>query len=275
MSGSVYEYPYFLPPGLAAARPAATVVPRNTLYWATDTNVLSVSDGAAWHAVGGGGFAGVSSITSADDSIEPVATGSVVDLSVEDSPSVGGITVTGTPDVGDVPTATSPTTATWQDTSGGPPFLSGSGSPVGSAAATSIGQLYIDTTNGALWIAGATGSADWFSVGGFIPSSLGTGVQLDADASSYWEVKDLAAGRVGLIVTSADAGGTTNPSVGTANNTLDDGNTGAATFQGAMEIDLTAGQSLTVKDSGGNPIFEVREDATVHIKTGQTVVADL
>ncbi len=38
---------------------------------------------------------------------------------------------------------------------------------------------------------------------------------------------------------------------------------------------LVSGKKLQITDSGGNPIFEVREDASVHIKTGQTIVADL
>ncbi len=38
---------------------------------------------------------------------------------------------------------------------------------------------------------------------------------------------------------------------------------------------LTTGHKFQMKDDGGNPIFEVREDGTFHIKTGATWIADL
>lgn len=44
---------------------------------------------------------------------------------------------------------------------------------------------------------------------------------------------------------------------------------------GLIQANLGAGQSLIVNDSGFNPIFQVDEDGTVHIKTGTTIVADL
>ncbi len=40
-------------------------------------------------------------------------------------------------------------------------------------------------------------------------------------------------------------------------------------------VQLLSGQKLVVLDSSVSPIFEVREDASIHIKTGQTIVADL
>ena len=44
---------------------------------------------------------------------------------------------------------------------------------------------------------------------------------------------------------------------------------------GSLLVTLRTGKKLRVLDNGGNPIFEVREDGTVHIKTGGTIQADL
>lgn len=45
---------------------------------------------------------------------------------------------------------------------------------------------------------------------------------------------------------------------------------------GGVEVVLPSGGALTVKDSGGNPIFRIdNDDGSVHIKTGGTIVADL
>ncbi len=41
------------------------------------------------------------------------------------------------------------------------PILSGSGSPVGVAAASSIGQFYVDKTTPALWQSTGLGNMDW------------------------------------------------------------------------------------------------------------------
>lgn len=40
-------------------------------------------------------------------------------------------------------------------------------------------------------------------------------------------------------------------------------------------LQLASGGTFTIQDSSGASIFEVRDDGTVHIKTGQTVQADL
>ena len=47
------------------------------------------------------------------------------------------------------------------------------------------------------------------------------------------------------------------------------------TATGAQTIALANGQTLTVTDHSGNKVFELRDDGTVHIKTGQTVNANL
>jgi hypothetical protein len=111
------------------------------------------------------------------------------------------------------------------------PTYSGSGSPVGVQSAAAIGDTYVDTTNGAVWVASATGSDGWLSVGGYVPDGGIPGIQLDAHASAIWEVYDTGASTSGLGVQSAASGGTSGPAVFTNFNTLDDGNDGTATFQ--------------------------------------------
>ncbi len=65
----------------------------------------------------------------------------------------------------------------------------GAGSPLGSVTPTSIGYLYIDTTNGGAWIAEGATNTDWISVGGAtnpadlgISSSVASGVSVRATA---------------------------------------------------------------------------------------------
>jgi hypothetical protein len=43
---------------------------------------------------------------------------------------------------------------------------SGAGSPLGSVVPAGIGELYIDATNGALWVAVGATNADWVCIGG-------------------------------------------------------------------------------------------------------------
>ncbi len=50
---------------------------------------------------------------------------------------------------------------------------------------------------------------------------------------------------------------------------------GDGSVDGSLEVDLPAGGSLLVRDSSNAPIFEVRDDGSVHILTGTAVVADL
>lgn len=61
----------FIEKGLAAARPAANAVPGKRRGWfATDTLVLSISDGAVWTDIGPGAGGGtVTGVTSSDSSL--------------------------------------------------------------------------------------------------------------------------------------------------------------------------------------------------------------
>lgn len=99
--------------------------------------------------------------------------------------------------------------------------LSGSGSPVGVAAATAIGQLYIDTGAGALWIAANTGTDHWQSVGGLQEASAANGISLSADSPIY-EVVD-SNGASAFYIDDPTDSGTTDAVTRTAGNTLDDG----------------------------------------------------
>lgn len=49
---------------------------------------------------------------------------------------------------------------------------SGDGSPAGVVTPSSIGELYVDSTNGALFIAAGLTDADWYQVGGNNPGGL-------------------------------------------------------------------------------------------------------
>lgn len=44
---------------------------------------------------------------------------------------------------------------------------------------------------------------------------------------------------------------------------------------GDVRMTLVAGHKVVVLDALNNPIFEAREDGTVHIKTGTAIIADL
>lgn len=103
----------------------------------------------------------------------------------------------------------------------------GAGSPLGSVTPTGIGYLYFDTTNGAVWQAIGATDTDWTQVGG--KNSDGS-EGLDISQNSGFFLYDNAAGANGLGVSCAASAGTTRPLLSSSFNTLDDGNTGAATF---------------------------------------------
>lgn len=130
--------------------------------------------------------------------------------------------------------ATGATGPTGPSGGGGWPTYTGSGSPVGVVSAAAVGETYADTTNGAAWVASATGSAGWISLGGFT-GDVFPGVQLDAQATPAWEVYDTVAGGLGFGVASAARGASLYPSAFTFNNELDDGNSGNAQF--AAQVD--------------------------------------
>jgi hypothetical protein len=113
------------------------------------------------------------------------------------------------------------------------PTYTGSGSPAGTVSAAAVGDTYADTDNGAVWIAGGTGTDDWYSVGGFTPDGP-PGIQLDGDANGAYYIWDTVASTSGLIVATAANEGTPSPAVFTNANTLDNGNSGGAVFVGTF-----------------------------------------
>lgn len=182
----------------------------------------------------GGGT--VTDVTSGDDSILVTDGTTTPDLSVQNSPAVGGVIVTGTPTVGQLLTATGGTAADWEDppASGSWPNYTGSGSPAGVVDAAAKGDTYGDTDSGAIWIARQTGTGGWMSVGGFVDEPGAFGVLLDDDSSGEWQVFDPVSGFAGLAVQSAAAASTPSPPAYTSNSTLDDGS-GNASFDGQVD----------------------------------------
>lgn len=102
-------------------------------------------DGTQYTPTPGGGGGSITDITSTDTSVTVSnPTGPTTDLAVADSPAVGGVTVTGTPSVGQVVTATSASTADWQTPTG-----SGGLTPVDVSFADSP---YTPPSNESLWL---------------------------------------------------------------------------------------------------------------------------
>jgi hypothetical protein len=105
--GGAWHYFWGIMDDVAANRPAS--LGANDVgfaFIATDTLIFEYWDGAAWHTVGAGGITQLTGDVTAGP-----GSGSQVATAVKIPP---GVTLTGTPGVGDVPTATSSTTATWQ-----------------------------------------------------------------------------------------------------------------------------------------------------------------
>lgn len=75
---------------------------------------------------------------------------------------------------------------------GGPPYQSGDGEPT-TATPASIGQLYIDTTNGALYLGQGTTEGNWVLVGGFAPSFAWPGVLSSSAANTAAAALNLSA----------------------------------------------------------------------------------
>jgi hypothetical protein len=69
---------------------------------------------------------------------------------------------------------------------GSQPVQSGAGSPVGTVAPTAKGYVYIDTANGAVFVAIGATNADWLKLGG-VTASTGDapGVSRDATGSQF------------------------------------------------------------------------------------------
>lgn len=139
--------------GDVADLPSGSDWPQGTFFWAEDTSTLYLNDGTTFNelAGGGGGGGSITTIESTDSTIDVTdGTGPTTDLAVADSPAVGGVTITGTPTAGQVPTATDGTDATWQDPAGDGGLPLGWTADAGNPAnvATNGGSLAIDPTTG-------------------------------------------------------------------------------------------------------------------------------
>lgn len=106
-----------------------------------------------------------------------------------------GISVTGTPSVGQVPTATSGTTATWQSPSSGATFRSSDYASLNAAVAaigSTPGILLIKTASypsGASCTVPSTLVIDWGDVGSLLAANSQT-IAVNSD-SSHWPVRNL------------------------------------------------------------------------------------
>ncbi len=118
-----------------------------------------------------------------------------------------------------------------------------------------------------LWIQASTSSdATYAIVLQTVGSDTFASIQLDSSQSIY--LSSAVETRI-EAATNLDLQGTEGVTVGSASGEIDV-NPGTN-----LVVSLLVGGKLRVRDHLGNAIFEVREDATIHIKTGQTIVADL
>lgn len=266
-----------------ADQPAASVFNSGFFFWATDTDALYLSDGSTWNDIGGGGGGAVASVFGRTGAVVAVdadyygvvaaaLTGATA-ASRYAGATTGGAPVTGAFLTGDfvidqtgtiwICTA-SGSPGTWIGVSaGGLPawFQSGSGSPVGAVVPNQINAIYVDidaATPGGFYKALGATNTDWVGVGGFVQNSV---VGMSADATDV-RVLALGQGEGGGQATISDTDGILT-GFGIAWNGV------------GATVGLAGGGSLLVLDSSGNPIFRVDDDATVHIKTGQTIQADL
>lgn len=110
---------------------------------------------------GGGGSGTVTSVTSANSDATVATTTTTPVITIVNSPKVGGITVTGTPSIGQVPTATSTTAATWQTPSGGG----------GSGTVTSVSVTTANGVSGSVATATTTPAIS-LTLGAITPTSV-------------------------------------------------------------------------------------------------------
>jgi hypothetical protein len=159
--------------------------------------------------------------------------------------------------------------------------------------------LYVETTGARVsgfgielnassgyWFHGA-GASTIDATAGLTLKSTGGNVDVSATAAgkkitltAAAEAK-LAAKKISLDATGV-AGGSV---IVSSNDLISMGCSGASGFRvstvggvgtdGPIEFDIGSGQKFVIKDSSGNPLLEVRDNGTFHIKTGAAWVADL
>ncbi len=260
-----YFYPYAMQ-GPAASRPPATgsgSPPRDSLYWATDTSTLSITDGSAWSNIGGAGGSAVTSVFTRIGAVVAVngdyygvvaaALAGATATSRYSGATTGGAPVSGTFAVGDFIVdqtgsfwlcTVAGTPGTWVQLGAGSLIQSGAGSPVGVVTPVGIGALYLDTTDGAVWVAINTTSGNWNPVGGWISGAGNFGVQLQP-VYTDWAIEDTT-GSIGIQVADSTVGPTTFATFRTANNILDDGMAGAVTLKSTVATNPGASSAPTL-----------------------------
>ena len=153
-----------------------------------------MNDGTTFNAVAGGGGSGtVTDVTSGDSSILVTNPTTTPDLSVQDSPAVGGVTVTGTPTAGQVLTATDGSDADWQDVPGTSLEVTDGSTAVNPATELDFtsGAVVTDGGGGVAQIAISAALPPWFQsgsgspVGSVVPYAVGALYQDTANGALY------------------------------------------------------------------------------------------
>jgi len=132
----------------------------------------------------------------------------------------------------------------------GGPVLSGDGSPQGVTAAAGIGQQYVDTTNGALYIALVTGYSGWVAVGGhtfFAEEIAGFGAEgavalMQDDSGS---VVQIDSGNVSVVVNALGNTVELDGYQGIGIEISDNGEVTTVGFFGASPVAQPAGSGIT------------------------------
>lgn len=125
------------------------------------------------------------------------------------------------------------------------------------------GAIYFDADNEGGWL--------------YIRANDGLAVDDSPDGNSFGGiilVDDSGAGSdSGVYIASVDSDITVQSYTGTIS--LFAPNVEVLLQEDLVAVNLNTGAKFAIYDSSSNPIFEVREDGSIHIPTGASIVADL
>jgi hypothetical protein len=120
---------------------------------------------------------------------------------------------------------------------GGTTFTTGDGSPAGVMVALRIGDVYVDYTNGAIYVAGATGTGGWATFAALASAATTFDVGTDLTVGGTAEVTGVATFTAAPILPTATViGGTT---IYTFNGIA---NSGTPNRKGDIGVDYAAGK---------------------------------